>query len=206
MNRRNAQSGKRRALSRCRVGGTCLKSLGERMNYAENETQMKQLEPPDTRHLRSAEGWLELGNFSEADEELKKISSQLHDHPAVLSVRHDVFAKIEKWADAAEVAGRLAKLMPDRPHVWICLAYAIRRKAGGGIPDAKQILIEAETKFPAEFLIRYNLACYECQLGNLKSAMKWLKKAIELAGEKDIRMMALEDPDLEPLRREIAGI
>jgi hypothetical protein len=40
----------------------------------------------------------------------------------------------------------------------------------------------------------------------LKAAMKWLKKAIELAGEKDIRMMALDDPDLEPLRREIAGI
>ena len=176
------------------------------MKNTENETQMIQLEPPDTHHLRSAEGWLELGNLSEAGEELKKISPQLHGHPAVLSVRYDILAKGEKWADAAEVAGRLVKLMPDQPHVWTCLAYATRRKTGGGIPDAKQILIESETKFPAEFLIRYNLACYECQLGNLKAAMKWLKMAIELAGEKDIRKMALEDPDLEPLRREIARI
>jgi tetratricopeptide (TPR) repeat protein len=176
------------------------------MNNAENEMQMKQFEPPDIHHLRSAEGWLELGNHLEAEEELEKIAPRLREHPAVLSVKYDVHAKAVEWDYAAEIAGRLVKSMPDQPQVWLCLAYATRRKAGGGIPDAKQILIEAETKFPAEYLIRYNLACYECQLGNLKSAMKWLKKAIELARETDIRMMALRDPDLEPLRREIAGI
>jgi predicted Zn-dependent protease len=176
------------------------------MNNAENQTQMKQLEPPDIHHLRSAEGWLELGDLLEAEAELEKISPQLRDHPAVLSVRYDVHAKAKKWDAAAEIAGSLVQLIPDQPHVWICLAYATRRKAGGGIPDARQILIEAEAKFPADYLIRYNLACYECQLGNLKAAMKWLKKAIELAGETDIRMMALNDPDLEPLRPEIAEI
>ena len=167
---------------------------------------LKPLPHPDNLYLSAAEGWLELGNLLEAEVELEKIAPQLRGHPAVLSVNYDIHAVAGKWDAAAEIAGRLVKSMPDQPHVWICLAYATRRKAGGGIPDVKQILTEAEKKFPAEYLMRYNLACYECQLGNLKAAMKWLKKAIELAGEKDIRMMALDDPDLEPLRHEIAGI
>src|ERR1035438_3361521 len=101
--------------------------------------------------------------------------------------------------DAVEIAGTLAKLMPEKHAAWISWAYATRRKTGGGILEAKSILLEAERKFPGDWLIPYNLACYDCQLGNLKEAMVWLEKAIELAGEKDIRLKALEDPNLEAL-------
>ncbi len=86
------------------------------------------------------------------------------------------------------------------------IIYATRRKSGDGIPEAKRILAEAEVKFPGEYLIRYNLACYECQAGNLKKAMGWLGKAIDMAGKKDIRLMALDDPDLEPLWTQISEI
>jgi len=55
-------------------------------------------------------------------------------------------------------------------------------------------------------MMRYNLACYSCQLGNLKEAMGWLEKAIDLAGKEDIRLMALEDKDLEPLWSRIGEI
>ena len=79
------------------------------------EQPVKQLEPPDTHHLRSAEGWLELGNLLEAEEELEKITPQLRDHPAVLSVQYEVNAKAEKWDVAAEIAGRLVKMIPDQP-------------------------------------------------------------------------------------------
>jgi hypothetical protein len=37
------------------------------------------------------------------------------------------------------------------------------------------------------------------QIGNLKEAMSWLRKAIVLAKKMDMRQMALEDPDLESL-------
>jgi tetratricopeptide (TPR) repeat protein len=170
------------------------------------EKPLKPLEPPDTHHLLAAQGWLGLGNFLEADGELEKITPLLQDHPAVLSVRYEAYAKAKQWDVAADIADALVKMMPDQPSVWICRAYATRRKAGGGIPDARQILTEAESKFPGESLIRYNLACYECQLGNLKEAMKWLEKAMDVGGKKDVQMMALDDPDLEPMWREIAEI
>ncbi len=141
-----------------------------------------------------------------ADEELDKITPALRAHPLVLLVRYEIYAKAKKWEGAAEIAGTLVKLMPEQSSFWICSAYATRRKLGGGIPDAKKILLEAESKFPSEYLIRFNLACYECQSGNLKEAMQWLEQAIDLAGKKDIRMMALDDPDLEPLWCQISEI
>jgi hypothetical protein len=36
------------------------------------------------------------------------------------------------------------------PHAWTKLAYATRRKPGGGIPPAKEILAAARQRFPSE--------------------------------------------------------
>jgi hypothetical protein len=38
---------------------------------------MNPLSPPDTHHLRAAEGWLELGNHLEANAELENIMPEL---------------------------------------------------------------------------------------------------------------------------------
>jgi hypothetical protein len=48
---------------------------------------MPSLQPPDTMHLQAAQGWFELGDHLEADEELEQMSPQNHAHPAVLEVR-----------------------------------------------------------------------------------------------------------------------
>jgi hypothetical protein len=61
-------------------------------------------------------------------------------------------------------------------------------------------------KFPKEWVMRYNLACYACQLGDLKAAWKSLEKAIDMAPSKDVKTMALEDKDLEPLWTDIGQI
>jgi len=45
--------------------------------------------------------------------------------------------------------------------------------------------------------IRYSLACYECQLGNLESARVHFKETFEI--EKRFRVDALDDPVLKPL-------
>lgn len=38
-------------------------------------------------HLGAAQDWLELGNITEANEELEKIEASLRGHPDVLEVR-----------------------------------------------------------------------------------------------------------------------
>jgi hypothetical protein len=55
-------------------------------------------------------------------------------------------------------------------------------------------------KFPGEHLVRYNLACYAAQLGRLADAQAWLARAFEIADDlAQMKLMALDDPDLEPL-------
>jgi hypothetical protein len=54
--------------------------------------------------------------------------------------------------------------------------------------------------------MRYNLACYECQLGRLEQAKGWLEKAFALGDAREMKLAALDDPDLEPLWKTIEGI
>jgi hypothetical protein len=42
--------------------------------------------------------------------------------------------------------------------------------------------------------------------GNLKEARDWLKKEIDLANTKEVKLMALSDPDLEPLWKEMRKV
>jgi len=147
-----------------------------------------------------------LGNSVEANEELERISPTLRTHPAVLAVRYEVYSKAKQWDAAAEIAGTMVKLTPEEPGAWISLAYATRRKPGGGILQAREILIRAQPQFPDQSLIPYNLACYECQLGNLNQAWEWLEKAFAIGDSKQIKRMALEDSDLQPLWGKISGI
>jgi Flp pilus assembly protein TadD len=164
-----------------------------------DEPHMKPLEPPDSHHLSAAIGWLGLGNVAEAGAELEKIAPQFQSHPDVLAVQFDIYAQAGKWDAAAEIAGTLTQLEPGQPGTWISLAYATRRKTGGGIPQARAILILAQQTFPKEKIIAYNLACYDCQLGDLIAARSWLEKACVLGDARKIKHMALQDQDLEPL-------
>jgi|HubBroStandDraft_2_1064218.scaffolds.fasta_scaffold667285_2 Flp pilus assembly protein TadD len=164
---------------------------------------MQPLEPPDSHFVSAALGWLELGNWREAAAELEAVAPAMSQHPAVVRLRYEIHAKAGHWELATQDALILAKAVPDEPSTWTQLAYATRRKPGGGIPPAKAILAAAHKRFPGEALIAYNLACYECQLGNLPQARVLLREAFQLENRAIIKQMSLSDPDLEPLRQEI---
>ena len=63
--------------------------------------------------------------------------------------------------------------------------------------SAKEVLLNAESKFPKEAAIKYNLACYFCQTGEIQNAKNYLRKAFEI--DLNWRMAALEDEDLKLL-------
>jgi predicted Zn-dependent protease len=166
--------------------------------------KLKPLDMPDSFHLQAAEGWLGLGDVESATNELKEISPDKDTHPSVLAVRYQIFAQAKQWDTAVEVADDLAKMLPEKPFVWINLAYATRRKTGGSIPEAKKILLGAEPNFPKHYLFPYNLACYCSQLGELEQAQQWLKKAAKIDNAA-VKKMAVEDTDLKPLWQSMGG-
>jgi len=159
------------------------------------------LEPPDIHHLNAAEGWLGLSNTTEAKDELAKLSLTVLGHPDVLRVKYHLYEKSKEWAKAADTAQLLCQVVPEAPFGWIHLAYALHELRR--TREAYDVLIPIADQFPDEYVIRYNLACYCCQMGQLDEARAWLKKAIGLIGADTIKEMAASDPDLERMKEEI---
>jgi tetratricopeptide (TPR) repeat protein len=153
------------------------------------------LEEPDRQHCQAAAGYVELGMFLEADTELDRIDPFNRAAPEVLGTRLAIYLGLEKWELMQEIAKRLADFQPNDIQWIISLAYATRR--ADSIQAAKEILLNAEPKFPKEAAIKYNLACYFCQTGEIQNAKNYLKQAFEI--DLNCRVAALEDEDLKPL-------
>lgn len=162
------------------------------------------LDLDDQRQLDAAEGWLELGDWLQANEELELITPEMRSHPFVLRVRWGIYAKAKKWEMAAEVALGITVGLPENSWGYIHLAYSLHELKRTG--EAQAVLLPIVDKFPDQYIILYNLACYCCQLGKLQEGLQWLQSAIDLAGKQDIRLMALDDPGLEALWKDISEI
>jgi hypothetical protein len=157
--------------------------------------------PDDQRHLTAAEGYAELGMFLDANAELEAIDAEVRHVPEVLTVRLEIYRGLEKWELMRTVAARLTAHDPEDADWAISLAYATRRAQS--IEAAKLILLEAVERLPDEPILHFNLACYECQLGELEVAKSRLAHAFKLAPK--CRLMALDDEDLKPLWDSLAG-
>ncbi|MEY4387385.1 MAG: hypothetical protein RLY20_2668 [Verrucomicrobiota bacterium] len=164
---------------------------------------MLKLEPHDSHALLAALGWIELGNPREALGELDRAAAQIQDHPAMLDMRWAALVELKDWAAALVVAQKLVEVAPDNVSGWLHRAYALRRVAGGGLPQAWNVLLPAAKQFPQQTLVAFNLACYACQMNRLDEAREWLERARVIEGVDAINQMALADEDLKPLWPEI---
>ncbi len=167
---------------------------------------MEKLEPPHSHSLSAADGWLELGNIAEARTELDRIPARLQNHPQVLEVRWTILAHEKNWPAALQTALDLLRADTGIFSGWLYHAYALRRAPGGGLQAAWDALLPALEKFPRNATIPYNLACYACQLRRLDEARALFQTAIKAGGREQIKRLALQDADLEPLWAEIGEL
>jgi len=157
---------------------------------------MKPLTGLDARHLRAAEGWLELGDPGEANQELGQIRRELRIHPDVLELRWEVYATAKKWVRCIDLANALIRAVPERSSGYLKLSRALH--AMGETEDALENLLTVVNDFPDDAAMAYDLACYACVLGDIEEAIESLNKALDLGGD-PIKRRALEEPDLQPL-------
>ena len=87
---------------------------------------------------------------------------------------------------------------------WVDRSYSLHELRR--TQEAREALLPALKKFPDASLIPYNLACYACQLGDPVEARHWLRKAIARGEKDEIKLLALNDPDLSALRDEISKL
>jgi predicted Zn-dependent protease len=157
----------------------------------------KPLEPPDSLHVLAAQGWLELGSAAEAKAELEHISSPSRAHPHVLELRWQILVADRHWEAALQIAAALLELDPEDPLGWVHQSYCLHELKR--TIEARDNLLRIVHKFPASATMRYNLACYECQLGNLVQTKIWLEAALRLGDRHTMKATALEDLDLKPI-------
>jgi tetratricopeptide (TPR) repeat protein len=151
--------------------------------------------------LSRCEGFVELKMPDRADQELDAISPEFQQHFYVRWLRVAVLQVRKSWSEALPLALALRDECPTDAGFWIQLAYITRRAEN--IEAARTILNEAMKLFPDDGTIRYNMACYACQLGRLDEARKLLLKAI--AADESWRKAALNDDDLQELHDELEG-
>jgi len=163
------------------------------------------LQPPDSLHLRAAEGWFGLGDYASADEEIAKIAAVNHVHPDVLQLRWRICAHAAKWDACLDIATALTAMTPERRFGWIHRAHALDKL--GRTQEAKDLLASVVNDFESNSTIPYHLARYCARLGQIEQAKQWLGKALLAAegveGVEKLSTMALDDPDLKPLWRDI---
>ena len=81
--------------------------------------------PPELFYINAAQGWLELGNFDEAINELEHLTPSRQTHPEVLQIKWQIRAKEKNWQACQNLAEAMVDLLPDWPIGWINLANAL---------------------------------------------------------------------------------
>ena len=160
-----------------------------------------ELDWQDIRQVESAEGWLGLGDTKEANRELGQIAAGKQLHPAVLQVRYLICAKEQLWEACVKFAEAMVRKEPTLAFGWIHRSYALHELKR--TREALDQLLPAVKHFPQEATVRYNLACYECVLGNLDQAKRRLTETFKIAAAEkcleEYRRTAAGDTDLKPL-------
>ncbi len=118
-------------------------------------------------------------------------------HPNMLLVRWEIAVRARDWSSALAVAKALIAALPAEPIGWIYHAFAEQQL--GQLPEARQTLLAAARKFPKDWRLAYNLACYTAQLGDVAGAWNWLENAFELGDAVIIKSLAAEEQSLKPL-------
>lgn len=149
------------------------------------------------RTILAAQGYSELGMFDDAIAELDTLPDETDDDSTVVELRTVIFMQAKRWQPALEMSRELCRLEPLKSSGYIHEAFCLHELGHTG--DARDVLLAGPEALHAEPTFHYNLACYECALGNFDLARLHLEKSFQL--DKKMRDFAKTDPDLAPLRK-----
>jgi predicted Zn-dependent protease len=151
------------------------------------------------RRIVAAQGYLELGLFTEAREELRALPQDVGARPDVIELWMLCEMGDKRWPQALEMARQLCKLRPDKAGGYIHAAYCLHEM--GHTRDALDMLLSGPASLQTKAVYHYNLGCYRARLGEMDGAVE----ALEMAFQKDasLRHAARKDRDLDGLRERL---
>ena len=120
----------------------------------------------------------------------------------MLEIRWAAEAKQLNWEECVRVATQLTQHAPGRSSGWIHRSFALHELKR--TQEAYELLLPSLSLFKGIWTIPYNLACYQCQLGQKEPALEFYTQALKIGGE-SVKDMALADTDLTPLHGKITN-
>ena len=156
----------------------------------------KQHSPEVYRALQAAEGYVYFGLFREALRELDAIPHHDQEESDVMVARIRILLHLGRWANAVRLSTRGETLHKEEDEFTVQRAFALHQLDKG--EEAARVLLEAPEWLRRTGILHYNLACYEAQLGDLKTAKQCINVAIQM--NEQMRKNAKVDPDLQALQ------
>lgn len=161
-------------------------------------------ENPGLMHVfRAAHGWFELGLAEDAAAELSTLPPAAQELPEVLKLRFHVARARKRPEEALSVAELLTRAAGGELWGWLYRSQALHWL--GRTLVSYDLLLPKRESWPKAFEIPYDLACYCAQSNRVEEARSWYSTAMALSKNPTaIELMALNDPDLEPLWSDIS--
>lgn len=150
----------------------------------------------------AALGWLELGNWQEAYNELESLPAAQRAHPDALKLYCRVWEMAGRWEELALIAEGATEAFPAVSEFMWQFAWS-QWKLGELEPWMTALLSQA-TRFPRDSEFNYRLACLLSAARRFVEARAHLALAFESASnERALKLRALEQPELEGLWGEV---
>jgi tetratricopeptide (TPR) repeat protein len=150
------------------------------------------------RLLAAAEGYAELGMFSQALAALDEIDRREQETFEVNFQRGDVLRHLERHEDALVALHRAFDRKPDNVSLLMAMAWCYKRT--NQLPRAITSMEQAYRIAPKEAVILYNLSCYWSLAGNKTQSLSWLGRALRM--DKSFRQLIDDETDFDPLRQD----
>lgn len=151
------------------------------------------------RRIIAAQGYVELGLFDEARDELSSLPPEMHDRVDVIEITLLCLMGGRRWAAALALATKLCEQEPAEPGGYIHAAFCLHEL--GETAEAVDILSRGPATLRTKSVYYYNMGCYHACLGLYDKALSYLDRAFEMDGE--LRQHARKDRDLDCLRSQL---
>jgi tetratricopeptide (TPR) repeat protein len=148
------------------------------------------------RKIVAAQGYVELGLYSEARRELACLPPAMETRPEVMELAVLCLMGEKRWDDALSMARNLCLAEPSEAGGYIHAAYCLHEL--GHTQDALDVLASGPPSLQTKAVYFYNMGCYHACLGETETAVKLLEKAFEK--DSRLRRDAKRDRDLAQLR------
>ncbi len=147
------------------------------------------------RCMEAAKGYLYLGMPEESLAELEPVPFTHRFTREFMELRTSVHMARGQWLEALVIARNVCHLFPASEQGFLDASRCLNKL--GRTREAKDVLLQGPSSLRTKAVHHYQLSRLEAKMGNVETARKELKRAIDL--DPKYRRMAMRVEELRPI-------